>query len=85
MRRATTAARNLAGLENRDRDVGIPTIAWPPEPSDSAAGMLIFFLSISMGMYITFNTNLIITHMFNYKYIIFIFELLDEILLVLML
>lgn len=38
MRRATSAARNLAGLDTRDRD-GIPTLSWPPEPSDTAAGM----------------------------------------------
>ncbi|GBL96595.1 E3 ubiquitin-protein ligase UBR5 [Araneus ventricosus] len=40
MRRATSAARNLAGLENRDNDVGIPSLGWPPEPVDSAAGSM---------------------------------------------
>ncbi|XP_035208848.1 E3 ubiquitin-protein ligase UBR5-like isoform X3 [Stegodyphus dumicola] len=40
MRRATSAARNLAGFENRDQDVGIPTLGWPPEPTDSAAGSM---------------------------------------------
>ncbi|KAG8192530.1 hypothetical protein JTE90_015165 [Oedothorax gibbosus] len=40
MRRATTAARNLAGLENRDSDVGIPALGWPPEPVDSSTGNL---------------------------------------------
>ncbi|GFU25773.1 e3 ubiquitin-protein ligase UBR5 [Nephila pilipes] len=40
MRRATTAARNLAGLENRDSDVGIPALGWLPEPVDTAAGSM---------------------------------------------
>lgn len=50
MRRATSAARNLAGLDNRDRDVGIPTLAWPPEPSDSAAGndIAVYYMHFSI-------------------------------------
>ncbi|XP_054724980.1 E3 ubiquitin-protein ligase UBR5-like isoform X2 [Uloborus diversus] len=40
MRRATNAARNLSGLESRDQDVGIPTLAWPPEPSDATTGSM---------------------------------------------
>ncbi|XP_071034360.1 E3 ubiquitin-protein ligase UBR5 isoform X5 [Parasteatoda tepidariorum] len=40
MRRATSAARNLAGLENRDQDIGIPTLNWPPEPMDSTSGSI---------------------------------------------
>lgn len=53
MRRATSAARNLAGLDNRDRDVGIPTLAWPPEPVDSAAG------SDTFAYYIHFPTMIL--------------------------
>ncbi|KAL1422900.1 hypothetical protein MTO96_021623 [Rhipicephalus appendiculatus] len=41
MRRATSAALSLSGLESqeteRDSDFPIPTLTWPPEPSDSSA------------------------------------------------
>ncbi|XP_029848951.2 E3 ubiquitin-protein ligase UBR5 isoform X8 [Ixodes scapularis] len=41
MRRATSAALSLSGLEHqegeRDADFHIPTLTWPPEPSDSTA------------------------------------------------
>lgn len=63
MRRATSAARNLAGLDNRDRDVGIPTLAWPPEPSDSAAGNDIF------AYYIHFSTSIILSLIINCSFI----------------
>ncbi|XP_077488259.1 E3 ubiquitin-protein ligase hyd isoform X5 [Amblyomma americanum] len=41
MRRATSAALSLSGLESqdaeRDSEFPIPTLTWPPEPSDSSA------------------------------------------------
>lgn len=41
MRRATSAALSLSGLESqdaeRDTDFHIPTLTWPPEPTDSTA------------------------------------------------
>lgn len=64
MRRATSAARNLAGLDNRDRDVGIPTLAWPPEPSDTATGMYCGYL-INLTNYLTSNIKSLIL-MYNF-------------------
>ncbi|GIX75673.1 hypothetical protein CDAR_406353 [Caerostris darwini] len=39
MRRATNAARNLAGLDSHNGDV-MPSLGWPPEPVDTTTGSM---------------------------------------------